>query len=347
MNDADTQTLDSPRIPDEGWPAGRRSSKELLAAAREFAKEDRRRSWFHVVETLGVLGVALTGAALLPYWWLRLPAAIFAGLVLVRGFILYHDFMHLSFLRGSTVGKWIMHAYGVYVLTPPNVWRQTHNYHHAHTAKIVGSHVGSYMMVTTEMWAKMTPMERTAYKAFRHPLTIFFAYFTVFMWGMCVSSFMRNPRKNWDSALAVVLHVAAWPLLIVFAGWDMFLFVYFVPLFVATMSGAYLFYAQHNFPEINVQPRDKWEYSRAALESSSYMAMNPVLHWLTGNIGYHHVHHLNPAIPFYRLPEAMAAIPELREPLGTTSLSPSDILACFRAKLWDAERGEMVGYPRG
>ena len=193
----------------------------------------------------------------------------------------------------------------------------------------------------------MTPTQRLVYKIYRHPLTIFFAYFTVFSYGMCVSSFLRNPRKNWDSILAVVVNVAASVLLVVFAGWQMFVFAYFLPLFVATMAGAYLFYAQHDFPEMHVQPRESWEYTRAALESSSYMKAGPIVHWLTGNIGYHHVHHLNPGIPFYRLPEAMAAIPELQSPKGTTSLHPRDIAACFRAKLWDAEQNKMVGYPPG
>jgi acyl-lipid omega-6 desaturase (Delta-12 desaturase) len=197
------------------------------------------------------------------------------------------------------------------------------------------------------MWKQLTPRERWMYKAVRHPLTIFFAYFTVFMWGMCVASFQRNPKKNWDSILAVAIHVAAWPVLIVFAGWPVFLFSYFIPVFVATMLGAYLFYAQHNFPDMNVQPRDQWEYSRAAMESSSYMKTGPVLAWLTGNIGFHHVHHLNPNIPFYRLPEAMEKIPELQNPLGTTGLSPRQIVACFEQKLWDQESGRMVGYPEG
>ncbi|MDQ3034848.1 MAG: fatty acid desaturase [Myxococcota bacterium] len=329
----------------EPWPPGRRSAKELLAAAKEFGKENRARSWFHVAETFAVLAVLQAATIAAPWWWARLAASLVMGLVIVRGFILYHDFMHNSLLRGSTVGKWIMYAYGVYVLTPPTVWRQTHNYHHAHTAKIVGSHVGSYLMVTTEMWKQMSPLERRVYKIYRHPLTIVFAFFTVFLYGMCVSSFQRNPRKNWDSMLAVVLHFAVATLLLALAGWQMFLFAYFLPLFVATMAGAYLFYAQHDFPEMNVQPRESWEYTRAALESSSYMKGGPIMHWLTGNIGYHHVHHLNPGIPFYRLPEAMAAIPELQSPKGTTSLHPRDIAACFRAKLWDASQGRMVGYP--
>jgi omega-6 fatty acid desaturase (delta-12 desaturase) len=244
------------------------------------------------------------------------------------------------------IAKWIMYAYGVYVMAPPNVWRQTHNYHHANTAKIVGSHVGSYLMVTTNMWEQMNAKERFIYQVYRHPLTIVFAYFTVFLYGMCISSFLRDPRKNWDSLLALTVNLTVSALLIVFTGWPMFLAAYFLPLFVAMMSGAYLFYAQHNFPEMHVQPRETWEYTRAAIESSSFMATGPILGWITGNIGYHHVHHLNPGIPFYRLREAMAAIPELTRPRGTTSLRLHDIVACFRAKLWDVGRNKMVGYPK-
>lgn len=325
-------------------PTSPRTGRELLAAAREFASENRARSWFHVVETLTVIGVLLTGTALAPTWWLKLPLSVLAGFVVVRMFILYHDYQHFAILRDSKVANAIMWLYGIYVLTPQNVWRQTHNYHHQHNAKIVGSHVGSYLMVTTEMWAKMSPRERLVYKAYRHPLTIFSAYFTVFLFGMCISSFQRQKRKNWDSLVAVLVHVGAAVAIPYFFGWSAYVFVWFLPVFVATMVGAYLFYAQHNYPDVEVQPRETWEYTKAALDSSSFMEMSPVMHWLTGNIGYHHVHHLNPTIPFYRLPEAMAAIPELQNP-GRTSLAPSEIVRCFSLKLWDPARGEMVGYP--
>ncbi len=322
-----------------------RSGRELIAASKEFQPESRARSWAHFVETFAVTFALAAALVLVPYWWVKLPLAILQGLVLVRIFILYHDFMHNSLLRGSRFAKWIMYAYGVLVLTPPKTWRQTHNYHHAHTAKIVGSHVGSYLMVTTEMWETLTPRQRLMYKLIRHPLTILFGYFTIFLYGMCVSSFLRAPRKNWDSLLALIVNVVLSAAIWYFAGFEVYLFAFFLPLFVATATGAYLFYAQHNFPDLYVQPRDKWDYARAALESSSYMETGPILRWLTGNIGYHHVHHLNPGIPFYRLPEAMAGIPELQNPRKTT-LSPGDIAACFRQKLWDAEREEMVGYPK-
>jgi omega-6 fatty acid desaturase (delta-12 desaturase) len=326
-------------------PPGRRSPKDLLAASKAYQDENRARSWFHVFETFGVWSALMAATIYAPFWYVRLAAALINGLVIVRMFILYHDYMHLAILRNSAIAKAIFYSYGLYVLTPPTVWRQTHNYHHANTAKIVGSHVGSYMKVTTDMWKQMSATDKRLYKILRHPLTIFFAFFTAFMIGMCISPFKRNPSKNWDSLLALIVHAIAVAAITYFAGWQMLLFAYFIPLFVATMAGAYLFYAQHDFPEINVQPRETWEYTRAALESSSYMKLGPVMNWFTGNIGYHHVHHLNPGIPFYRLPEAMAGIPELQNPLGTTSLSIADIRRCLTLKLWDTQQNKMVGYP--
>lgn len=330
---------------EESTPVGERRGRELIKASKPFQKENRARSWFHVFETFGVIAGLTAALALLDQWYFRLPIAVLQGLVIVRAFILYHDFLHNSLLRGSKLAKLIFYPYGILVLTPPKTWRQTHNYHHAHTAKIVGSHVGSYLMVTTDMWRDMSAKERLMYRLIRHPLTITFGYFTLFLYGMCASSFLRNPKKNWDSAVAIVVALSLIAGLWYAIGFESMFFVYGLPLMVATASGAYLFYAQHNFPDMHVQPRSEWEYTRAALESSSYMETGPIMGWLTGNIGYHHVHHLNPGIPFYRLPEAMAAIPELQNPRRTT-LWPKDVIACFRQKLWDTQSQQMVGYPK-
>ncbi len=321
-----------------------RTDKELIDATRPFAKEDRAKSWFALLSTVA-LEIALVAVAVqhLPVA-VRAAASIVAGLTAVRMFILYHDHLHGALLRKSFAAKCILYPYAILVMTPPRVWRETHNYHHAHTAKIVGSHVGSYAMLTTAMWQKLTPAQRLVYKAIRHPLTILFGYFTLFMYGMCVSPFLRSPRKNWDSAFALVVNWVLTALLVWRFGFDTFFFGLFLPVATASATGGYLFYAQHNFPDIHVQPRETWNYTRAALESSSYMKMGPVMRFFTGNIGYHHVHHLNAMIPFYRLPEAMAAIPELANP-PTTSLAPRDVIACFRQKLWDTELGQMVGYP--
>ncbi len=112
--------------------------------------------------------------------------------------------------------------------------------------------------------------------------------------------------------------------------------------FIASAIGSYLFYAQHNFPDVAFNDNAGWTYEKAALESSSYLRTGPIMGWFTGNIGYHHIHHLNHKIPFYRLPEVLRAMPELRSP-KTTSLHPAEILRCLRLKVWDVEAQRMVG----
>ncbi|MDC3957617.1 fatty acid desaturase family protein [Polyangium jinanense] len=318
---------------------------ELVAVTRPFASEDRARSVYHVASTFAVLALATAVAAVAPYKPLRIFGSVIEGLVIVRAFILAHDFQHGALLRKSKVGSVIFGLYGALVLTPPRVWRQTHNYHHAHTAKIVGAQIGSYPVMTVEMWKRAPRGKRIAYALARHPLTILFGYVTIFLGGMCISAFLRNPKENWDSAAALVLHAALVTTITYFFGWEMTLLVLVGPLFIACALGSYLFYAQHNFPGVHMQPRQTWTFARAAVESSSFMRCGPIMSYFTGDIGYHHVHHLNAAIPFYRLREAMAAIPELQvEP--QTSLSPRDILHCFSLKLWDPQAGKMVPYPK-
>jgi omega-6 fatty acid desaturase (delta-12 desaturase) len=112
---------------------------------------------------------------------------------------------------------------------------------------------------------------------------------------------------------------------------------------IASALGSYLFFAQHSFKRMHIMSEAAWTYYLAAMESSSYMRLNKLMRCFTGNIGFHHIHHLNVRIPFYRLPEVMAAIPELQSPV-TTTLALRDISDCFRCCLWDEGKQRMVTY---
>lgn len=323
-----------------------RTGRELLEATRPYTPESPTRSWWLLLSTTALLLACLFAAWQPVSWPLRAAVAVLAGLLAVREFILYHDYMHGALLRGSRLARAILYPFGLFVMTPPRVWRETHNYHHAHTAQLVGSNIGSFATMTTRQWQAATPAQRRHYRLVRHPLTVLCGYFTIFMLEMCLLSFLRAPRKRWDSLLALLLNWAATALIIDRLGFATFFYGWFVPLFVACASGAYLFYAQHNFEGLHIQPREEWCYYRAALESSSYLETGPLMGFFTGNIGYHHVHHLNPTIPFYRLPEAMAAIPELQNPTRTR-LTPAEIARNLRLKLWDPDAQKMVGFPEG
>ena len=321
-----------------------RAGKQLIEATRAFMPESPARSWFALLSTVALLLAGVFILAQPIVWPLRLVLAVVQSLIAVRMFVLYHDHLHTALLRGSPLARGIFWTFGVWVLAPPLVWRETHNYHHAHNAKIVGSHIGSYPMQTVDWWRGASAKHRRLYAFVRHPLTVLFAFFTAFLLDMGVLSFLRGKRKRWDSLLAVALFFALAGLVIGRFGFAVWAWAVFLPHFLACAIGAYLFYAQHNYPDVELQPRETWEYSRAALESSSYMPMGPLMAYFTANIGYHHVHHLNPGIPFSRLPEAMAAIPELQQP-GRTVLTLSGIRGCFALKLWDPSLRKMVGYP--
>jgi omega-6 fatty acid desaturase (delta-12 desaturase) len=332
-----------PPIPLADKAPTRRTKSDLVRATKQYACEDRRWSWWHLGSTLAVLGGLLGVACVTALPWLvRVPFSVLAGLVLVRLFIIYHDYQHGTVLRGSRVAAVIMWFYGLLTLNPPSIWNRTHNYHHHHNAQVPGTDVGTFPVMTTKTYAQASWLERLQYHVARNPLIILFGYFTVFLYSLCIRSFVARPREHFDSGIALVLQAAVIGGL---ALWSpaMLLLLFLVPLMTGAALGAYLFYAQHNFPGVQFQSSDAWDYVFAALKSSSYMRMNPVMHWLTGNIGYHHVHHLNAHIPFYRLPEAMAGLEELQTP-ATTSLNPLDIYRCLRLKLWDPDRGRLVSF---
>ncbi|MBF5042436.1 fatty acid desaturase [Aggregicoccus sp. 17bor-14] len=319
----------------------RAAERALIASTRPFAAQDAARSWFHVLSTLAVLAGALVLAALAPWWPLRLLGGVVESLVLVRGFILVHDHLHGSLLASSRLGRALFNTMGVLMLTPPRVWNETHNHHHANTARLAAPASGTFTTWTSQQWQEASALERLAYVAERHPLTLLFAYPFAFFGALSLVPFLRNPRRYWSAGLAVALHLALSAALVHFAGVGVYLSAMLLPLFAAYAFGAYLFYAQHNFPDVVLREDASWTHADAALEASSYLACGPVMAWFTGNIGYHHIHHLNPRIPFYRLPEAMAALPALQCPRVTT-LHPRDVLACLRLDVWDAARARMV-----
>lgn len=312
-----------------------RDSRDVIKNSQTYAREQRARSWWHFTSTLAIVVGLVATICLASHWAIQLPASLVLGLVLVRVFILYHDFQHGTILKGSKVAGVVMKGYGLLVLNPPSIWKRSHDHHHRNVGLVYGSSIGSYPLMTCADWAKADRGARLRYVLQRHPVTIALGYLTIFLYGMCIRSFLVDPRRHADSGLAVLLHLALVALLAVFAPWLM-LFLVLVPMTVASALGAYLFYAQHNFPSARILQRAEWSYLGAALQSSSYIRMGRVMHWFTGNIGFHHVHHVNARIPFYRLPEAMAGIVELQSP-GTTSLSPRQIWKCLRLRVWDLQ----------
>ena len=320
-----------------------RTGRDLFQATRPFAVESVRRSWWLVGSTFVMLIAALVGAALAPAWPLRLFFSIVSALLMVRAFITYHDYMHNAILSRSRLAWVLFRTYAALALTPPRSWKKSHNYHHGHVGKIAASSVGAFPIMTTDMWRKASWVTHAGYRIVRHPLTVLTGYFTIFFLSITLLPLLKNPTRHWDSLLVLLGHGVLISTLWIIGGFDTAFFVILLPMTIASMIGSYLFFAQHSFEDMHILSAEDWTYHRAAMESSSYMELNRLMRWFSGNIGYHHIHHLNVRIPFYRLPEAMAAVPELQSPVSTT-LSPHDVRACFRCCLWDERLQRMVSY---
>ncbi len=320
-----------------------RSPKELLRATRPFAREVRWQSWWHLLTTILALAIPLAICRLDWPWYARLPFSILAGLVTVRLFIIFHDHQHGAILQNSRLVNGLMTVFGLLSLNPSSVWKATHDHHHHHNSKDLYPNIGSFPVLTVDQYRQASFWKRLGYRVARHPLTVVFGYVTVFLGSMTTLAFFKNPRRHYDAVFAVLSHVSA--IWLLFASWDDRILGAILPFAIASGLGAYLFYAQHNFPGVKLHTKGNWDYVSAALRSSSFCDMSPMMHWFTGNIGYHHVHHLNAKIPYYRLPEAMAALPELQSP-NVTSLAPWDVLACLRLKLWDPASETMVPWPK-
>jgi omega-6 fatty acid desaturase (delta-12 desaturase) len=323
-----------------------RTGKELILATKPFATDSTAKSWWCVLSTAALLAGCVIGtfphfAGAHFYLAGRIICSIFAGLLVLRLFVIYHDQQHHAILSKSRLAEGFMRIFGILALSPSSIWRASHNYHHKHNSKLRSTHIGSYPVMTKAEYLRSSKATRFQYLFMRHPLTILFGYVFVFLWGMCIYPFINQPKAHYDCLIASVTHLTLAVVLTWCFGWPALFLTLIIPHFIASAVGAYLFYAQHNFPGVSFYDRAGWAYEKAALESSSFLKTDPITAWFTANIGYHHIHHLNHRIPFYRLPETLKKIPELAKP-KTTSLHPLTVLRCLSLKVWDVEAQQLV-----
>ncbi len=316
--------------------------RDLILFSRKFAVENRKESWYQtIVTTLCLVGTFL--ATLYNFHWtFKLLSSFIFALFIVRFFVIYHDYQHRAILQKSGLAKFIMTVFGIFVLAPTNIWKGTHDHHHNHNSKLSNSGIGSYPLISKNKFQSLPRKRKIIYLASRHPLTIFFGYITLFIYDFNIRSIVNHPLKHWDSLVALLVHFSIGALLFYFGGFEMLMLSWIIPFLFSHGLGSYFFYAQHNFPGATFENNANWDYAKAAIDSTSFLVMNPLMNWVTGNIGYHHVHHINHNIPFYRLKEAMREMPELQNPKVTT-LQLKDIAACLRLKVWDPELGKMTG----
>jgi omega-6 fatty acid desaturase (delta-12 desaturase) len=273
---------------------------------------------------------------------LTLLLAVVASGFLVRIFIIFHDCGHGSFFRSRKANEWVGFVTGLLTLTPHREWWHTHALHHAQTGHLDKRGSGDVWTMTMREYREAPLRQRILYRLVREPvfmLTVGPLLVFVFQ-NRFASQFSREGERR-SVLMTNVAIVGLVTLLCLTIGWKAYLAIHLPIIIIAGAAGIWLFYVQHQFEDAYWNADEDWDFHEAALSGSSYYRLPRLLQWFSGNIGFHHVHHLSPRIPNYRLEGCHQAFPVFAR---SPQLSWRTSLQSLRLRLWDEDRRKMVGW---
>ena len=322
-------------------PSMRRLERPTLAV---YAQPSPARSALDIATSvvpylaLSVLMYLTLGVSDLLTLALALPAAGF----LVRTFVVFHDCAHGSFWSSKRVNAYVGRVLGFLVLSPYQRWRHDHAIHHASSGDLERRGVGDVITLTVSEYQARSWRGRLAYRLIRNPFVMFgLGPIFAMMVGPRIATRSQRPRMRNSVLLTDLALLAVVGGLCALIGLDKFLIVWLPAAMLAGSAGIWLFYVQHQFEDAYWQRPGDWDYADAALRGSSYLKLPKVLQFFTGNIGLHHVHHLNARIPNYNLQRAHDENEIFRD---VPTLSLWTALETVKLKLWDEDSGKLVTF---
>lgn len=319
-------------------------TKQLHKAVAPFAKSDRAKSIQQMINTIPpfILLWFLAYQSLSISIWLTLGIAVVAAGFVVRTFIIFHDCTHGSFFQNKKANDIVGTITGVLTLFSYEKWKREHAIHHATSSNLDKRGIGDIWVMTVDEYVAASKWERLKYRFYRNPL-VMFGLGPLYL-VLISSRFNRKDAKKKErnnTYLTNVLLVGLYALVISIVGWQAFLIVQGSIMFVAGMLGIWLFYIQHTFEDSYFEEESEWDYVKAAVEGSSYYKLPRILQWATGNIGFHHVHHLAPRVPNYNLEKAHVMTPPLQR---ATTITLRTSLDSLRYRLYDPEHKTFVTF---
>jgi len=276
--------------------------------------------------------------------WFTIPLAVVAGALLVRVFIILHDCGHGSYFRSRLANDIVGFAAGMLTFTPYDHWRWEHAIHHGTSGHLDKRGTGDIWTMTVQEYLESPRWRRFSYRLTRNPIVLFviapFVVFVILQRFPSRKAGRRERHSVWwmNFALACMVTAMSW-----LYGVGAYVLIQLVAWLVAGAAGIWLFYVQHQFEDAYWERGEDWDYVTAALQGSSFYKLPRILQWFSGNIGFHHIHHLNPRIPNYNLQKCHEAEPAFRRVQPITGLSGLRSLALH---LWDESAGKLVGYRR-
>lgn len=275
-------------------------------------------------------------------YWLVVPLAILAGAFLVRMFIIFHDCGHGSYLKSQTANHILGAITGVLTFTPYYHWRWEHAIHHSSSGDLDRRGTGDIWTLTVQEYLESSRWRQFSYRLARNPVILFVIAPMFLFLGINRIPKPRAPLRERYSVYWTNLAVGMMAIgLIWIFGLKAYLIIQLTILMVAGSAGVWLFYVQHQYEGVYWERAEKWDYVAAALQGSSFYKLPKVLQWFSGNIGFHHIHHLSARIPNYHLEKCHDA-----EPLFQT-VKPVTLFSSFKSftfRLWDEQRRKLVGF---
>ncbi len=278
-------------------------------------------------------------------YWITLALGILNGLLLIRVFIIQHDCGHHSFLKNNKVNDVIGYVMSLFSTIPYKFWANTHSFHHGHNGQLEHSHIGDVKTLSVEDYQKLSAFKKLRYRLFRNPLIMFIlgpVYYLGFSCRLPLSEYRGKRRLIPNLTINNVLIFAFYIGLTLLIGWKKMLLIQLPILAVFSIVAIWFFYVQHQHEEAYKAWSDKWDYLLSAIKGSTYYKLPKVMQWFTGNIGFHHIHHLNPNIPNYNLEQCAKENPVLQK--YVTTLNFWDSLKCMNHRLWDEESQRMISF---
>jgi omega-6 fatty acid desaturase (delta-12 desaturase) len=311
----------------------------------EYQEPDRLRASWQLLNTFGAYALlwGLMYWSLSVSWWLTIPLALLAGALLVRVFIIFHDCGHGSFFRSRLANDVWGFIAGLLTFTPYYHWRWEHSLHHATAGHLDRRGVGDVWTLTVQEYLESSRWKRFAYRLARNPVVLFLIaplVIFVFMQRLPASKASRRERNSvWWMNLALLGLAAGMSAIF---GIVPYLVIQMTAMAVAGSAGVWLFYVQHQFEDAYWE-REDWDYTAAAMQGSSFYKLPKVLQWFSGNIGFHHIHHLSPRIPNYNLERCHRSDPIFKDVSPVTLLSS---LKLNTLRLWDERAKKLIGFRR-
>lgn len=275
-------------------------------------------------------------------WWLIPPLAVLAGGLLVRVFIIFHDCGHGSFFKSRLANDIVGFLAGLLTFTPYYHWRWEHSVHHGAAGDLDRRGTGDVWTMTVQEYLESSRWKKFAYRLARNPVVLFvIAPIYLFVIRQRFSSANAKPRERQSvHAMNLALLGLAVGLSLLY-GIKTYLLIQLMVLMVAGSAGVWLFYVQHQFEGVYWERGEDWSFVQSALQGSSFYKLPRVLQWFSGNIGFHHIHHLSPRIPNYNLEKCHKADP-LFQQVKPVKLFSS--LKSLNFRLWDEKRKRLVGF---